>query len=270
MKKQILAIGSAVLIFTAQQGYGGSITDTYATGDTLTATQLNNIKAAVNDNDSSKQNRVTGTCPAGQSIRVINSDGTVTCEVDSVGSGDITSVSAGAGLTGGGISGGVSLSLTGAVSVSHMSFKPEVTGASQLTQCVYFRGNLSSYGYFIAVAGATAASCDVNAGVSIPDGVTLTGLSCLVYDNEAVVTNGYITAQLRRHDLATGASTSVYSTPITTDSTSVQVISDSTTSIGYNIVDNSKYAYSIEINFGPSDFSTVGRNLRVYGCKLSY
>jgi hypothetical protein len=51
---------------------------------------FNAVKSAVDDNDSritSKQNRVTGTCPAGESIRVINEDGTVECEEDTVGSG---------------------------------------------------------------------------------------------------------------------------------------------------------------------------------------
>lgn len=41
-----------VLFFLSQFAYSGSITDTFSTGDTLTANHLNNAKAAVNDNDS--------------------------------------------------------------------------------------------------------------------------------------------------------------------------------------------------------------------------
>lgn len=57
------------------------------------------------------QHRVTGACGAGNFIIAVNADGTVVCAPDLSGSGDITSVTAGPGLTGGSAAGDVSLSL---------------------------------------------------------------------------------------------------------------------------------------------------------------
>ena len=84
-------------------GVDNDTTYSAGTGLTLTGNQF-----SVNTN--AIQTRVTGTCAGGNAIRVINADGTVTCEPVAGGSGDITAVYAGNGLTGGGESGAVTLS----------------------------------------------------------------------------------------------------------------------------------------------------------------
>ena len=63
----------------------------------------------LNVDDSIIQNRISGTCSAGQSIRTINQDGTVVCETDENSGGDITAVNTSFGLIGGGISGNINL-----------------------------------------------------------------------------------------------------------------------------------------------------------------
>ena len=55
------------------------------------------------------QRRVSALCPAGQSIRAINLDGTVVCQIDANSGGTITGVTAGSGLTGGGNTGNITL-----------------------------------------------------------------------------------------------------------------------------------------------------------------
>jgi hypothetical protein len=57
---------------------------TFKAGDVISSEQMNQNFAALNN---TKQDLVTGTCAAGSSIRAVAADGTVTCEVDDIGSG---------------------------------------------------------------------------------------------------------------------------------------------------------------------------------------
>ncbi len=102
------AIGAAALLAAAAGARAGQVQlpHTFTPGTTARAAQVNGnfseLASAVNDNDSrigtltnradaadaaiaGKQNRVTGTCAAGSSIRAVAADGTVTCETDDVG-----------------------------------------------------------------------------------------------------------------------------------------------------------------------------------------
>jgi len=218
------------LSLTSNLIIAGSITDTYTAGDTLTAAKMDNIKAAVNDNN----NRLSN----------------------------------------------------GAVSISYKSFTVEGQTDAQVTaivpnaatvtkaqaDCIYLKFNASTYGYFDTVATATNGSCDLNAGIQIPHGVTLSSFSCTIYDNH-VTLGSNISANLNRVNLNTGARQAVYSTAVSVDSTSVQILNDANgvvDTVGANIIDNSVYAYFIDVNFGANSFAAVGNFVRLYGCRMSY
>lgn len=87
----------------------GDITDVTTAGGSGLNGGASSGNANLSVDFNTAQRRVTGTCPAGQSIRTIESAGTVICEADDNSGGDIDGVTANPGLTGGGTSGTVAL-----------------------------------------------------------------------------------------------------------------------------------------------------------------
>ena len=85
--------------------------------DSVNGSKIVDGSVGLGDIDTSQvQRRVSGTCAAGSSIRDISATGTVICETDD-GTGTVTSVASGAGLTGGPITASGTLSIaTGGVS----------------------------------------------------------------------------------------------------------------------------------------------------------
>jgi hypothetical protein len=90
---------------TAGTGLTGGATSGPATVNVGTGTGITVNADDVAIDPTYTQRRVSSTCAAGTSIRVIAQDGTVTCETDDDSGGDITSVVAGTGLTGGAVTG---------------------------------------------------------------------------------------------------------------------------------------------------------------------
>src|SRR5256885_16051168 len=73
---------SGLLAFAASLAWAADLTipNTFVQGQPAVANEVNQNFSATATAVNSKQNRVTQPCSAGQAIRVVNQDGTVTCE----------------------------------------------------------------------------------------------------------------------------------------------------------------------------------------------
>ena len=267
-----LTLGT-VLLLAGAAAWSGDVTvpNTFTAGTPAVAAEVNAnfaaVKSAVDDNnaritsnETNKQNRVTGTCGTGSSIRTINTDGSVVCEVDDNSGGTITGVTAGAGLSGGGTSGAVTLTLaSGAVSVNPTELEPNESTVCQVTK---------TSGSFYWSTSSTNSGCYATAGLHLPQGATLTGLSCRLYDDDPA---GYSYVALGRTPLVSGGAPTLFATPFTVDSGISQTLSDNTISDpAYATVDNSLYTYFVVWMSGAHDTTTVYASARFEGCSVSY
>ena len=101
-------------------GTTGDVTVSVATGGITAAHIADGSIGAADINSSEVQRRVSGSVAAGQAIRAINIDGSVTAVA--VGNGDITAVTATGGLTGGGTSGAVTVQVaTNGITAAHIA-----------------------------------------------------------------------------------------------------------------------------------------------------
>ncbi|MEZ5287448.1 MAG: tail fiber domain-containing protein [Vicinamibacterales bacterium] len=102
-------------------------------GSVDSATIADGSIAAVDIDASEVQRRIATACPSGQLMTGVAEDGSVACEaVSSTSGGDITAVSAGTGLSGGGLSGAVT------VSADFAAVQARLTGNCPANQ--YLRG----------------------------------------------------------------------------------------------------------------------------------
>lgn len=245
----LYCIGGAVV----QAGQVTYPDDGFVAGNKLYAndlnTKFNQLKSAVNDNNA-KTTLNSLICVSGQIAKWNGS--AWTCQ------NDLTSAA-------------------GFISVAPHAFTSENTTATQISDCVLVKNEGAAYSFFLATGTNTSSACDANAGVQLPHGATLTSMSCKVFDNAGQPTPGlHMTAALRRINISAAASALVniiFTTSSSIDSASEQIIIDTSPTIGYQVVDNSTYAYYVTMSYGTNDFSTAtgyGMSQRFYGCSIAY
>ena len=244
MKNRVIIVASVALALTSQYATAGDIADTYATGDALTAAKMDNIKTAVN----SKQDRVSGSCAAGQSIRVINVNGTVSCEIDS---DTDTTYSAGTGLN---------LS-AGTFSVSTKTHYLMVPAAAfrPIESDTTFTGATTNP--YMNITGGTLAAV---APLDLPHGATITSLSMRAWDLSA--TNA-VTIDLRK--FTGSASTTSISTVFTTAAEDLGFYNKTSSAISETVdLSTTSHNYYYLLQTLPSAGTTNGPG--AYAVRVSY
>jgi hypothetical protein len=121
------------------------------------------------------QKRVSGSCPDGHAISEVNADGTVGCQV--TGSGTVTQVTAGAGLTGGPITG------IGSLAADFTKVQARVTGtctSGTVVESITQAGNVSCG--FLPTGGLVSAGGSLlsgSAGIAVSKPTSTVGIYCL-------------------------------------------------------------------------------------------
>jgi hypothetical protein len=149
---------------------------------------------------------------------------------------------------------------TGAVSIPVQSFDETAGGV-----CDFRR--TQGYGYFDTPEGTT---CLIGAGLNLPDGATITGGGCILYDN---IPPGNIQLSLIRTDISIVPNmiTVFSSTPTSDEPILAQAVNITLNSAPANaVVNNLLYAYSITAIFDTAGLEDSFDNLRLHNCTVTY
>lgn len=162
----------------------------------------------------------------------------------------------------------------GALSFSAFAFSEWRANTNPDSSCKMRR--LGTYAYFL-LPEAFGTGCQMSAPVHLPQGVTITGLSCLVDDvlYGTSADSSFYPVTLRRLDLTDGTVDGLFSSSQTSDNSGLQTLTAiaSTPTAEDLIIDNTQYSYTLMISTSFADDvapAVDGNNLKAHGCKVEY
>ena len=258
-----LLIGS-ILIGSALTAGSVTIPNSFTANTTAKASEVNAnfsaVKSAVDGNAGDIATNASGITTNANDIATNTHDiQTNTTAIATKGEGDVTSVTAGAGREGGGDSGDITINRPGGhviIEAVDMSlYSPATSG------CVLYRDYSRAYW-----TSSTNDNCVASTPVHLPDGATVTHLTCKIVSNDGSTTD-VPTVQLFRNDFGATPTHSIAEVTAGADSGSVQTLEDDA-SATIAEVDNSQYAFHLK--FYAKNTATVGGDNKFYGCTIAY
>ncbi|MCK0154608.1 hypothetical protein MWU49_12890 [Alcanivorax sp. S6407] len=162
----------------------------------------------------------------------------------------------------------------GAVSLSAFAFSEWTSSNSSSSACQELR--ILNYVYF-DMYWAKSTSCSLTAPVHLPQGATVTGLSCLVNDElyGTAADSNFYPITLRQLDLTTATTNGILSTGTSSSDVGLQTL----TATPFDpdapelVVDNTQYAYTLMVTANYADDvapAVEGNTLKLHGCKVEY
>jgi len=162
----------------------------------------------------------------------------------------------------------------GAVSFSAFAFSEWTSSNSSSSACQELR--IQNYAYF-DLFWAKSASCSLTTPVHLPQGATVTELSCLVDDALYGTTadSNFYPVTLRQLDLTTATTNGILSTSTSSSNVGLQTL----TATPFDpdapelVIDNTQYAYTLMVTANYADDvapAVDGNTLKLHGCTVSY
>ena len=286
MKYSVIFTTFITLTLSSQPVSAGSIGDTYETGGLLTKANMDNIKAAVNDNDSrvgaikTQTINLANGCLANEYLQAIATNGELKCVEDR---DTDTTYTAGTGITINGTT--ISTTATTAKTDYYFITGSELEPVESTDETEWNAYDLEGQYAFPTNHGDKV----VGQGVRLPDGSIITDMRCYYYDNDPTYNidkfdfNLYERAYLNR-----SFGIQIFPGNDAPPTTGQSIVIKQLIETGLNhIVDNDNNAYYMRLRLGTdntsytsldsNDFDNDGpnpradtSNLRTYGCRITY
>lgn len=260
-----LGMLTTAALLTATTADASNVADTdlvtFSANTTAKAAEVNQNFTVIKNAVNTKQNSVTGTCATGTAIGTINSDGTVVCETDDDTLGTLSCTA------------GQSTQWNGSAWICAdinpvQTFTEYFPGSSfeQVTNGATTEANVRRHAYQGYAWSDVTGAQYLNVPLHLPQGATITELTCYNYDNDATNNIGIMATYIISNTAVVGQYTNQITGNIPATNGATTTL-NSATITGSVVVDNTTNAYRIYIYSLAFGGST---DIRFYGCKLTY